>query len=271
MPNSNHLFLESNKSKEFIVAMTNEIININSGEIYTTSLKTKYKRLIYERPTENVGFVKYLIEETLYREKNSEDFMTWSFAKGFEFYNAIYALKDKSYRNKLFNETENEKPFETVEESFNRLPKLPSVFLLMMQVFDILAFDSFLSFVHSQAELKNNLHKYIKVEELSNQNIDMSIGGGFEHSNYKQSDFYVSYLGESQIYEIFDYYAESSDVLFGNSSSKMRKNKSLYSGRILTSKEDGDIYQGYMQEFIVPTDSSDKVINRKVYNEPILV
>ena len=270
MSNSNCLFLKSNESKEFIVSMTNEFINTNTGEIYTNSLKTKYKRIIYRRPMENLAFVKYIIDETSYRKKNNEDFKIWSFAQGFVFYNALYSLKDKSNKSILLEESKNENPFESIEESFNRLPKLPSVFLLMMQVFDILAFDSFLSIIHSEEELENKINKYIKVKELSNQNINMSIGGDFKQSNFENSDFYISYLGESLTYEIFDYYAGCSDVIFENADSKIRKNKSLYSGKILTSKEDGDIYKGYMHELIVPIDGSNKVISREVYEEAIL-
>jgi hypothetical protein len=264
-----YLFLKNKKSKEFTISMTNEFINTSSGEIYVTSLETKYKRFIYEKPIESLGFVKYIVDETRYRKKDSEDFMTWSFAKGFEFYNAIYALKDKAYKDILIEESAYKKPFETVEESFNKLPKLPSVYLLMMQVFDILAFDSFLSFIHCQEDVEKSLKQYMKIEELSNKNIDMSIGENFEHSNFKHNDFYIAYLGESYIYEIFDYYADSSDVIFGDLNSKMRKNKSLYSGKVLVSKEDGDIYHGYMHELIVPIDGSNKVISRKVYKDQI--
>lgn len=270
MSSSNSLFLNSDKSKEFIISMTNKFINTKTGEIYTTSLKTKYIRSIYYRPMENLAFIKYVIVESSYREKNNEGYKKWSFARGFEFYNAIYALKDKSNKKMLLEESKSEKPFETIEESFNRLPKLPSVFLLMMQVFDILAFDSFVSFIHSEEELKDNTNKFIKVIELSNQSINMSIGGDFKQSNFVHGNFYMSYLGESHTYEIFDYYAEDSDVIFENVNSKVRKNKSLYSGKILLSKEDGDLYQGYMHELIVPIDGTSKVISREVYEEEIL-
>lgn len=269
LSSSNYLFLNNTNSKEFIISMTNKFINTNTGETYTTSLKTKYTRTIYHRPLKDLAFIKYVIVETSYREKNNEEFKTWTFAQGFEFYNAIYALKDKYKKDMLLNESKNEKPFETIVESFNRLPKLPSVFLLMMQVFDILAFDSFLSFIHSEEDLKKNINKFTKVEELSNQNINMSIGDNFKQSNFVHSDFYISFLGEGDAYEIFDYYAEDSDVIFESLNSKVRKNKSLYSGKILLSREDGDIYQSYMHELIVPIDGTNKVISRDVYEEAI--
>lgn len=265
-------FIRKHYKNNYTVSMTNYSINLKTGKTSVSILESDYVREIYDIPVDNVGFAKYTLKETRYKGKNKDNFGTWSFAADAEFYHALYAISDVEYRKSLYEEGESSNPFPTIEESFSKMPMLPSVYLLIMQAIDIISIDAYLSFINSTLTTTEVSKDYTKIDELSKRNIGIGAAKYSSNSYFYNDDYFVRLIGEGVYLNkscwIFDYYSEPSDVYMVEEITKKSKtNKSLYSGRIYIDKENGDLICGEMNENVVPVDGTNNFVKRKILLE----
>lgn len=262
-------FIRKGYSQKFSITMTNYNLDMGTGKEYTSELKSDYSRCIYEIPKENLGFAKYKVYNTYYRANEKSEDKRWSFAANAEFYHCLYTLSDKAIKEEYYKESETVKPYPTLEESFSKYPKLPSVYLLVMQVMDIISIDSFLSLINSNCINSEISTEYVKISELSNKNISIGAGIYSENSYYYNSDFYIRFVGKGKHNNrecwLVDYYAEPSEVYMEQIYNKnSKKNKSLYSGCIYISTDEGEVIYAEMKEDVIPIGNSRKFVKRKI-------
>ncbi|WP_143066315.1 hypothetical protein [[Clostridium] polysaccharolyticum] len=253
--------------------MKNYHVDMKNGSVRTDILQSKFTREIYEMIDPMVGLAKYTLESTEYMASGSEKFQTWTFAKGAEFYNTLYSIDLDEYYRIIKEHGNSEKKFyPTLEECFSKYPKLPSVYLLIMQVLDIISFDSYLCLINTRRRDSNITKEYTRLEELSKKNTGIGAGQYSDTSYYYNDDFYVRLIGNG-LYEgkecwIYDYYAEPSSVFMKDAKSGRTKNsKSIYSGRLYVKKEDGECIGGEMNENVVPIGTKSNFVNRRVVLE----
>lgn len=262
-------YIQLGYKQNYTIHMKNYTLNTDTGEESVSELKSNYHREIYEVPAPQVGYTRYILDNTFYKSEKSNNFITWNFAKENEFYHCLYCLTDTNLKNEYYQEGELESPYPSLEESFRKHPRLPSVYLLVMQAFDIITFDAFVSMINSSFMKITYSSEYSKIEELAERNIDIGTGIYANSSYYKNKNLFIRFIGkgvyQNQSCWIIDLDAEPSDVYMKEKNSgKMKSSKSLYSGCIYLSVETGDLLYGELEEDVVATDKSHKFTKRKI-------
>ncbi len=247
--------------RNFLISMENIFFNQN-GENKRTYLQSRFTREVIDRPHDNIAFCRYKLNRTKF-SSNQKD-IEWSFAKDFTFYHVLYSLKDDESRKKLIKLGKESQPIESINDSFKNLPKLPSVYLLMMQVYDIIGLDSFTSFINSH-QLEIFEPKLIK--DFSFNEVDMDISNGTGKASFEQNKFFLEFLAKTNEYCVYEYRSEASLISFSYDRTKENKNESIYQGHIVIDNNDQDIIKGTMYEVVIPRDSREMVKQRIIRME----
>lgn len=252
----------------FKISMKNCHIDMMSGEISENELVSDYTRTIYQVPEVNLGFAKYQMNSTYYKQGSNGEAQKWSFASGTEFYHSLYCIEDEEYRHMLYNKAEKESPYPTLEESFQKYPKLPSVYLLVMQALDIISLDSYLSVINSEFREVFYSMEYKREKDLSNQKVKIGAGIYTDSSNYYNKDFRVRLSGNGSIEGencyLYEYEAAPSDVFMEKAGGPKQKHKSLYSGCLCIGDKTGELIYGEMAENVVPVGNPRRYTRRKI-------
>lgn len=176
-------------------------------------------------------------------------------------------MKEAYYR-----EAEKKSPIPSLTQSFEKFPKLPSVYLLVMQAIDVITFDAFLCMANSEFFKDECTTKYVKVDEMAKKNIPIGTGIYSKSSYYLNDELYMRLIGETEHNGekcwLFDYRSDPSDIYVENKKfDTALKSKSLYSGKIFISKVNGDIVYGELDEDVVAMGKSKKFSKRLVILE----
>lgn len=265
----NVTFIAEGYRNNFEITMNNYSLDMESYEESIFILKSLYYREIYETPATGVGYTKYCLTETEYKANVNTDFKKWTFARDATFYNCLYCLQDKQVKNEYYHEAEMASPIPSLTESFSKYPKLPSVYLLVMQAIDIITFDAFMCMANSELYCTDFSTKYQSVEEMVKRSIEIGAGVYSPKSHYLNDKLYIRLIGQT-VYDqekcwIFNYSSAPSDIyvehLYLNTA---RKSKSIYSGCFYLSKDTGDILYGELDENIVSIGKKKKFSKRNI-------
>lgn len=179
--------------------------------------------------------------QTASRKEPWTEPIQWTFATGLEFNNYLFYANQPGHAQILldYHHTviDHYRDFYTAYQS---LPKLPSVYLLIMQTLDIVAFEMFTSFVHSTPELVRKPGRPVELKHLTN--LQSAIGFGFyaDSSLFKNGVFYGTFLGygihRGETCAIFEYECEGARVQVSE------KNQRLNAGRVGHSYYAGLLY-----------------------------
>lgn len=265
-------FINKDYRSDFVITMNNYTISFEDGKQTSSILRSDFTRQIYEVPAKNVGYTKYTLNNTEFMSVNDNVFKQWTFAKNTEFYSCLYCLRNKKVKEAYYAEAEKESPIPTLTESFDKFPKLPSVYLLVMQAIDIITFDAFLCMSNSELETNRVSLDYIKVDEMAKKNIPIGTGIYSDKSYYLNDELYIRLIGES-IYQsekcwIVEYSSEPSDIYVKSEKTNTALNsKSLYTGKVFVSKVTGDILYGELDEDVVSMGKNKKYSKRFVVIE----
>ncbi len=249
-------FITENYRADFEISMNNYSLYLETGLESTSVLRSNYSREIYEIPISGVGYAKYCLMDTQYKANGETEFRKWSFAKDADFYNCLFCLQDKDLKDDYCRGGLRDSPIPNLTDSFSKFPKLPSVYLLVMQAIDIITFDAFMCMANSDLYQVVFSTDYQSVDEMVQRHIGIGAGVYSKKSYYLNDRLYVRLAGET-LYKgeecwIVDYSSEPSDIYVEHSKIRTaRKSKSLYSGCIYLSKKDGDILYGELDEDII--------------------
>lgn len=262
-------YISKGYRKNYNICMKSYTINMDTGVDSVSELKSNYFREIYDVPGLNVGFAKYTLTDTFYSPRQDCELKKWTFARDAEFYNTLFWLPDEEIKNAYYKEAHESPPYLTLTESFSRYPKLPSVYLLVMQAIDVITFDAFSCMVNSSFPKASFSTEFQKVKELANRNIGIGTGIYSDSSYYWNNNLYIRFVGRG-VYEneecwIVDFDSAPSDIYMEHIKSKQsKKSKSLYSGSIYLSVSTGEILYGELDEDVVTIDKIHKYTKRKV-------
>lgn len=262
-------FIRVGYKQNYSIYMKNYTINSETGEQSVSELKSSYHREIYSEPAPQVGYTKYILDKTEYKPQSSEEFKSWTFAKNAEFYSCLYYLLDKEVKESYYKEAEKESPYPSLAESFSKYPKLPSVYLLVLQAIDIITLDAFVCMVNSSFPEAEYSTEYSKIEELAGKNIEIGAGIYSNSSYYWNNNLYARFVGKgvynNQACWLVDFDSAPSEIFMEHLKMKnAKKSKSLYSGCIYISVETGDLLYGELDEDVVSIGKSHKYTKRKI-------
>ncbi len=238
------------------MTMDNSYYNLDDNTVRIQQLHSEYSRTIKENPDENVWFTNIKWNNVKFRNSQDKEWMQWKFPLKTSFDAALYRLPEKEQKNKLFGGNAFNREAEQndkLTKAFDIFPKLPSVYLMIMQAFDIITFESYISIIHSNNEIMKSEGKFIKIDEISRQQSGLGIGKYDNNSTFTNGDFYLRHLGYGVYNEIlcavFEYYCDNSDVNVSEEKGREGKQgKSFYQGHLRLNVADGNIVYGDMIE-----------------------
>lgn len=267
-------FINKGYHTRFQITMNNYSISLETGKETRSILKSVFDRDIYKIPVDNVGYTRYSLKSTEYLAAGESSFKAWTFAKDAEFYSCLYCLQNKKIKEAYYKEAEIESPIPSLTESFNKYPKLPSVYLLVMQAIDVITFDAFLCMANSDVVTDKITTKYKKIDEMTKRNVPIGTGIYSQSSYYLNDELYIRLIGKTNYQEeecwLFEYNSQPSDIYIENQQANTAlKSKSLYSGKMYISIKNGDILYGELDEDVVAMGKSKKFSKRFVVLEKI--
>lgn len=265
----NVCFIKEGYQRTFQVSMMNREIANMEKLVKSSWLCSLVRREIYEVPVDQVGYTRYCMLHTEYQPPSTDRIIPWRFAQNTEFYGCLYCLNDENMRRRYYERAKERPPFPGFSECFGKFPRLPSVYLLIMQAIDIITLDAFMCMVNSSFRSVNPSFVYQEIPELMQRKVDIGAGIYDSSSYYFNTSLFVRQLGSAYFDGrncwVLDFDSDPADVYMKHIKTKKVKNsKSLYNGQIYISAETGDIIRAELSESII---SRNKFVNRKVVME----
>lgn len=254
-------------SHTFRIRMDNFYLN-SMGRVYKRQqLDSSFTRVIGHVYQDAIASVTYRWDKMAFTNKlpKKPDVSTdWTFIQDREFYSHMILSNERleeikaKNRNSISSE-DYKKCFDSIEKTFSGLPKLPSIYLAVMQTFDILAFENYLTYVytHSYTNKGWNLDQWVKIVPPEQEHMpEAQIGFGLysEDSFFRNGKFYLKFTGygkaKNQFCAVFDYYCDYSQVRMQEKgeSDIQRSGTSYYHGQFWIGLDSHDIERGTMLE-----------------------
>lgn len=278
--------------RNFNIRMNNFYLN-TSGKVYKKQLlEASYTRTIREMIDDAIFFVDYKWDSVFFTNilpKQPKKRIQWEFVKDRSFQSHV--IIDQKKLDLLCEENKNEVSendylncFTSLETCFQGLPKLPSVYLVVMQTFDILAFENYLSYIYTEAQDKEGweIDKWVRIHphELEHCN-EAKIGLGLysDNSFFKNGMYFLRFSGYSvvkkRVTALFDYYCDYSKAMMSQkkNESVRRTGTSYYHGQLWIDVKTGECIRGTMEEnyFALQEGEKEKPVNikRKILCEQV--
>lgn len=266
--------------KTYRISMKNMYLN-KEGNIYKIQkLNSEYIREIKDVMFNIIALTNYEWQSMTYTErfpKKEPDSMDWVFVKGKDFSSHILLSDDIDYEESGEDEitatyTGN---FQSITESYADFPPLPSTYLVIMQTFDIVCFENFVSYLYIQSRNYGGftINEWVKIKpsELEHgTGANIGMGKYAASSSFINKVLNVRFSGYTicagKVCLLFDYYSDAAKVYMEDKNGKNgRKGTSYYHGQIYLDRENGDLVNATMEENYIAnqTGAANKSINIK--------
>lgn len=281
-----HEKFNERSQKRYQISMKNIYLNKEGNTYRIQNLTSEYIRRIRDVVPNILAFTNYewkLMRYTEQLPKKKLKSIDWTFVKGksFDSHILLNDIADYKENDETVIAATYEGSFQSIEQSYADLPPLPTVYLVIMQTFDIITFENFVSYLYIRSRNYGGFHinKWIKIKpsELEHgTGAQIGMGKYATSSSFKNSIFNVRFLGyticKSKVCWVFDYYCDASKVYMEDKAGKNgRKGISYYHGQIYLDKESGDLVNATMEENYIAnqTGSVNKniIIKRRVFCE----
>ncbi|MBS5824385.1 MAG: hypothetical protein KID00_11110 [Clostridium argentinense] len=236
----NSINIDSNHHQKYIINMKNSYLNKSGKIIKWQKLSTEYERVISEEIYNFCALTNINIKKSLF-ESNKVKKMNWHFGEGHTIPYFLYSANTPSKKKAISNKEVWMKIKDQVEKftkSFCGFPKLPSLYLYIMQLYDMIAFENFASYFTSVNLSNDNIGKYIEVKTLTSAVANMELGLYSSNSLFRNGEFKVEFLGYT-VYKdkscaILNYICDKSSVKIEDTNNgQLREGNSYYSGTVL--------------------------------------
>lgn len=249
------------------IEMCNKFLDKRGKVLKTQSLVTHFSKKIVSVPYEIIGLTDITIDKVEYTAKPGDKPMRWTFAEGLVLPHYLFYCHYLDDFSTVAYESENEDGLIAIQkknfqDAFKKFPKLYSVYLLIMQVYDIAAFDIFASHFFSKPTLFEEPGKASEITSLSAS--ECSIGMGlYSDSSYFRNGFYQAIFHGFTYYNqrlcgIVEYFCDESKVKVIDNAKGMdniKDGSSYYSGYVYFDVESGMPVSGTMLESVIATQS----------------
>ncbi|QNU66081.1 hypothetical protein EHE19_014490 [Ruminiclostridium herbifermentans] len=265
--------LDTDVKDKYIIRMQNMYLDAHGEILKWQKLSTEYKRVIEEQISSFCVLTRLNVEKATF-ESSERSPMNWSFAAG---HSIPYFLLSADTEEKaefisqaeVFEKVANQ--VDKFNKSFDRFPKLPSVYLYIMQLYDMIAFENFATYFSCIDLSTEKIGEYVEVEMLSSSKAQIGLGLYSDDSLFKNGKFKAVYLGVS-LYKnrecaVFNYICDKSKVKMEDAQiNGVREGNSYYSGTLLLDLKTFVPVHGSMIENYIARQKKDNVnVRREIH------
>lgn len=279
-----HELFYQGSEKRYLITMKNNYLNKEGNTYKIQELRSEYLRTFKEVIPETLAFTNYKWLSMKYKNrlpKKKAESMDWTFIQGKEF-NSHILLSDYMEMDEEFDDdvaATYESCFQSIEKSYADLPALPVIYLVIMQTFDIVSFENFISYlyIYSRSNGGFTVNQWVDIvpSELKHgTGVQIGMGKYAQSSIFQNTTFHVRFQGytklEDKICLLFDYYCDASKVYVEDKKGiNGRKGTSYYHGQIYLDRDYGDLVEVTMEENYIANQmgKSDRnvIIKRRIY------
>lgn len=271
------LNLHSGRNDRYLIKMQNLYLDKEGGIQKWQKLQTDYTRTITDEMSSFCVLTELRVNEAEF-ESSEKSKMEWNFVKDHKAPYFLCSAVTEEQENFIANEiiySKVQKQLEKFYASFHMFPKLPSVYLYVMQLYDIVAFENFAIHFSSLKTDYKDIGKTFEVETLSEVDAQIGLGLYEKNSVFSNGKFEATYLGvtlcKGRQCAIYNYNCGKSSVKVEDCKMKeVRVGNSYYSGTILLDLETYIPVYGTMIENYIATqknNSQNAVVRRQVSME----
>ncbi|EGD47002.1 hypothetical protein Cpap_1197 [Ruminiclostridium papyrosolvens DSM 2782] len=243
IPFDGNMKIKAGNNQKYRISMKNDHLNRDGKIVKKQELISTVQRTILSIPKPFLAITNFLWESVEYTDKPGNKPMRWTFAEGLNFQHSLFCTQSHEKLKKILpDDTILSKSFPEafgLPLLYQDLPRLPSVYLLMMQTFDVMGFETFASVICSNAHCFDNTGEQKQLDYLSNQKVEIGVGLYSDSSFFKNGKFLCRYIGyglyRNKLCSAFEYSCNESKVRIEDneiSSGAMRGGHSYYSGLI---------------------------------------
>ena len=197
------LNLPSGKNYRYHIKMNNLFLNMTGDIVKWQNLESQYTRKIIESIPESYVLNDFVMDQVLFSSSRKTEPMHWTFGENFKIpyflidskfigtetlSRRIVLLKAKEQVEKLWKEVQ-------------RFPKLSSVYLFIMQIYDIISFETFMGSLTSLRLKCNMIGETFELKNISETQSSLGLGFYSEESIFKNGIFNVTFMGYTSFKE----------------------------------------------------------------------
>lgn len=189
-------------------------------------------------------------------ESDTVNKMPWTFAQNLVIPYVLFTRPSSDRELILENPDSLYQQMDKVNDIFRHLPMTNSVHLFMMQVLDMITFESFVSQLSTLQDFFEEWHHYYEVPSLSGESYGIHMGQFDGNSMFHNGTFEVRIIGMTQFKErecfIVEYQCHGSKVKMSSKDSdhqtRTRYGGSAYRGTMYLDVEDSSLKYATMYE-----------------------
>lgn len=240
-------------SHQYKISMDNQFLN-KKGNVYKSQhLDSQYLRTVTEQPHESVLFLEYLLQ-SVHFSSNTQKLIPWKFVQNLVLPHFMFGFQSSEDLERISNKAKSpeednsflvesqiiHKRQKQFHEAFSHLPKLPSVYLMIMQAYDIIGLEHITSNICHNETIFDSPGEVVEIDSLSHSK--SYIGMGFyseDNSYFKNAKVYGIFHGyikcQGHYCAVVEYYSDGSKVSVCDDrkdSSRQKSGNSYYSGYI---------------------------------------
>lgn len=239
-----NLNLQLGKQYTYEIEMENKFLNTKGIVKKQQKLTSNFIKTVEQMPNPYLGILNYSMKKVEFYAKKDAEPMPWHFAEKLEFPQFMYCGNTEEALQAIYNAYNEEggviaQTLKGFDDAFVKYPKLYSVYLLIMQVYDIVTVDRLVSHMLSMPELFKEMGKVIEIKSMSQAQCQIDSGLYSEGSVFKNGKFYGIFQGvnyyEGRVCYVVSYYCDESRVKMVDATkdvNRMKNGSSYYSGSI---------------------------------------
>jgi hypothetical protein len=226
-------------TQTYRIEMENDHFDVEGEPIKSQKLSSNFVRTITRVPFSFMASTQIDLTSVQFTSHPGKPPMRWTFAEGLSLPYYLFCGQSEENLQIFFDESQDGEIAEQENEFaevFTRFPKLPSVYLLIMQVMDIITFEQFASHFSSSSQLFTSPGQELRLPSLSSRQAQMGFGLYGDSSFFRNGDFFTRFLGygwhEGRACLTFEYRCDGRLDMSDDTAqiSRSRRGRSYYSG-----------------------------------------
>lgn len=222
---------------KYQIKMQNSYLDEQGEIVKWQRLSTNYERVVSEQITPFCVLTNLEVKKAEF-ESSERKRMNWSFAAGHKIPYFLLSANSQEEVKRIEQPDVHEKiaiQVKDFHQSFERFPKLPSVYLYIMQLYDMIAFENFATYFSFIKLEQSMIGEFVEIETLSEAKANLGLGLYSEESTFYNGKFEAAYLGvtvyKNQECVIYSYRCDKSQVKMEDTQiNEVREGNSYYSG-----------------------------------------
>jgi len=251
------LKVSKNDISKYRIEMKNDYMNSTGNVTKRQHLESIYTRKITDKIRDYLYLTEISLDKVKYESESKS--LNWTFAEGttipFYLFSCRY-LKEFEYIKTEIDDGLIRKQLDNLTAIFTRFPKLPSVSLFMLHVFDMVGFENINCHLLSYPLLNNYPGTAIEIQTVSETSTNLTGGSFAEGSFYKNGKVFAVNHGlnlfQNKICMVIEFFCDEAK-LKSITDSASKSGSSNYSGVMYIDLKTGLIMKATMKEYLFTT------------------